>query len=245
MKAILRRAVEVDATVARYGSEFAVQTRRVAVGGQRLTIQGLGGVYDDIFLPLHGPHQAENAAVALAAVEAFFGAGTDKQLDITAVQDAFAAVASPGRLERIGTAPTILVDAAHNPHGAAALAAAIADEFAFSCLVGVLAVMADKDVAASSRRWRIPSTRWWSPAIPRPGPCRWPNWPRLAVAVFGEERVHTAPATAGGAEPGPGAGLGPVRCRRPTSVGPGAGIVVTGSVVTAGDARELAGRAPQ
>ncbi|MEP6981124.1 MAG: Mur ligase family protein, partial [Nakamurella sp.] len=75
MKVILHRAVEMDATVARYGSEFSVLTRRVAVGGQRLSLQGLGGVYDDIFLPLHGPHQAENAAVALAAVEAFFGAG--------------------------------------------------------------------------------------------------------------------------------------------------------------------------
>ena len=143
---MLRRAVEVDATVARFGSEFAVLDRAFAVGGQRLTLQGLGGVYEDIFLPLAGEHQATNAALALAAVEAFFGAGASRQLDIAAVQDGFAAVASPGRLERVRTSPTIMVDAAHNPHGAAALAAALAAEFSFTRLVGVLAVMADKDV---------------------------------------------------------------------------------------------------
>ncbi len=98
--------------------------REFAVGGQRLNLHGLGGVYHDIFLPLAGAHQAANASLALAAVEAFFGAGVGKQLDIDAVQDGFAAVASPGRLERVRTSPTILVDAAHNPHGARALAVA-------------------------------------------------------------------------------------------------------------------------
>ena len=146
MNAILRRTVEVDASVARFGSEFAVLDRSFAVGGQRLTLQGLGGVYEDIFLPLAGEHQATNAALALAAVEVFFGAGATRQLDLGPVQDGFAAVASPGRLERVRTSPTILVDAAHNPHGAAALAAALAAEFSFTRLVGVLAVMADKDV---------------------------------------------------------------------------------------------------
>ena len=117
-----------------------------AIGGQRLTLQGLGGIYPEIFLPLSGAHQADNAALALAAVEAFFGAGAGKQLDTAAVEDGFAAVSSPGRLERVRTSPTILVDAAHNPHGAAALARALAEEFSFARLVGVLAVMADKDV---------------------------------------------------------------------------------------------------
>ena len=111
--------------------------RSFAVGGQRLTLQGLGGVYDDIFLPLDGEHQAQNASVALAAVEAFFGAGAGRQLDV-AVQDGFSVAASPGRLERVRTSPTILIDAAHNPDGASALAAALAAEFSFSRLVGVL-----------------------------------------------------------------------------------------------------------
>lgn len=73
-KPIMDRIAEVDATVAREGHEFGVLSRTVAVGGQMLRLQGLGGVYDEIFLPLHGEHQARNAALALAAVEAFFGA---------------------------------------------------------------------------------------------------------------------------------------------------------------------------
>ena len=95
---------------------------QVAVGGQLLELQGLGGVYSEIFLPLHGEHQAHNAVVALAAVEAFFGAGADRQLDVDAVRAGFAAVHSPGRLERMRSAPTVFIDAAHNPAGAAALA---------------------------------------------------------------------------------------------------------------------------
>ena len=71
---LLRRAADVGAVVAREGLEFGVLDRRVAVGGQALTLQGLSAVYDDLFLPLHGAHQAQNAACALAAVEAFFGA---------------------------------------------------------------------------------------------------------------------------------------------------------------------------
>ncbi len=97
MEVLLRQTVEADAAVAREGSEFAVLSRQVAVGGQLVELQGLGGVYPEIFLPLHGEHQAHNAAVALAAVEAFFGAGADRQLDIEAIRSGFASVIVPGR----------------------------------------------------------------------------------------------------------------------------------------------------
>jgi dihydrofolate synthase / folylpolyglutamate synthase len=244
MKVLLRRAVEVDATVARFGSEFAVTSRRVAVGGQRLTLQGLGGVYDDVFLPLHGAHQAENAALALAAVEAFFGAGRERQLDVVGVQDGFAAVASPGRLERVGTNPTVLVDAAHNPHGAAALARAIADEFAFSHLVGVLAVMADKDVdgiltALADTFDEVVVT---ANSSPRSMPAA--DLATLAEGVFGTERVHRAETAAEALALARdlAAGHGGTD---DDMVGPGVGVLATGSVVTAGDIRELAGRPPQ
>src|SRR5581483_9439138 len=122
MEVVLAQAVRADAAVAREDSEFAVLGRQVAVGGQLLQLQGLGGVYSDVFLPLHGEHQAHNAALALAAVEAFFGAGAQRQLDVDAVRAGFAAVNSPGRLERVRSAPTVFIDAAHNPAGAAALA---------------------------------------------------------------------------------------------------------------------------
>ncbi len=241
MDTLLRRTIAVDVAVARQGSEFDVMERSFAVGGQRLNLQGLGGVYEDIFLPLAGEHQAGNAAVALAAVEAFFGAGAGRQLDLAAIQDGFASVASPGRLERVRTSPTILVDAAHNPDGATALAAALAAEFSFSRLVGVLAVMQDKDVAGILTALvdsfdevvitRNSSSR--SMAVA--------ELTDLAVDIFGEERVHSAERmdeaialavdlAEGSAEPGEGAA--------------GTGVVITGSVVSAGDGRSLAGLRP-
>src|SRR5580692_5372791 len=146
MEVVLAQTVRADAAVAREDSEFAVLSRQVAIGGQVLELQGLGGVYSEIFLPLHGEHQAHNAALALAAVEAFFGAGAQRQLDVDAVRAGFAAATSPGRLERMRSAPTVFIDAAHNPAGAAALAQALAEEFDFRTLVGVLSVLADKDV---------------------------------------------------------------------------------------------------
>ena len=146
MEVVLAETVRADAAVAREDSEFAVLGRQVAIGGQMLELQGLGGVYSEIFLPLHGEHQAHNAAIALAAVEAFFGAGADRQLDIDAVRAGFAAAVSPGRMERMRSAPTVFIDAAHNPAGATALAQTLAEEFDFRLLVGIVAVMAEKDV---------------------------------------------------------------------------------------------------
>ena len=103
-------------------------------------------MYSEIFLPLHGEHQAHNAAVALAAVEAFFGAGADRQLDIDAVRAGFAAVTSPGRLERMRSAPTVFIDAAHNPAGAHALAAGAGRGVRLPLPGRGVSVMADKDV---------------------------------------------------------------------------------------------------
>ncbi|MGH3508301.1 MAG: bifunctional folylpolyglutamate synthase/dihydrofolate synthase, partial [Nocardioidaceae bacterium] len=132
---LLERAVEVGATVAREGLEFGVTERQPAIDGQMVTIQGLGATYPDIFLPLHGAHQAHNAACALAAVEAFAGGkGLDGGLDVETVREALAQVTSPGRLEIVRRSPTVVLDAAHNPHGAEAAAAAVQEAFAFSPL---------------------------------------------------------------------------------------------------------------
>ena len=137
------RVAEVGATVAREGIDFGVVTRVPAVGGQVVSLHGLRGRYDELFLPLYGAHQAENAAVALAAVEAFLGG--DEPLDDELVRAAFAQVTSPGRLEIVRRGPTIVLDAAHNPHGAEATAAALEDSFALDPLIGVIGVMGDKD----------------------------------------------------------------------------------------------------
>jgi dihydrofolate synthase/folylpolyglutamate synthase len=241
MDVLLRRAIEVDAAVAREGSEFRVLHRRVAVGGQVLELQGLGGVYDEIFLPLHGEHQARNAVLALAAVEAFFGAGAQRQLDLDAVRAGFAATTSPGRLERVRAAPTVFIDAAHNPAGARALAAALTEEFDFRKLVGVLAVLKDKDVAGiiEALEGMFDEVVVTTNSSPRAMPVA-----ELAVeaaARFGDDRVVTAATL-------PDALEAAIRLAEevaePGEAVSGAGVVVTGSVVTAGDARSLFGKDP-
>ncbi|MEJ2853628.1 MULTISPECIES: bifunctional tetrahydrofolate synthase/dihydrofolate synthase [unclassified Saccharothrix] len=240
-RVLLRRVAEVDATVARQGSEFAVLQRDVAVGGQVLRLQGLGGVYDEIFLPLHGAHQAANAALALAAVEAFFGAGADRQLDIEAVREAFATVASPGRLERVRSAPTVLVDAAHNPHGAKALARALDEEFGFRKLVAVVGVMDDKDAVGILSELEpvvneIVLTANSSPRAMDPDLLA-----GVAIPIFGEDRMVVQPHLVDAIEEA-------VRLAEEDDDGgvvSGGGVVVTGSVVTAGEARALFGKAPQ
>jgi dihydrofolate synthase / folylpolyglutamate synthase len=240
MEVLLAQTVRADAAVAREDSEFAVLDRQIAVGGQVLQLQGLGGVYSDIFLPLHGEHQAHNAATALAAVEAFFGAGAQRQIDIDAVLAGFAAVRSPGRLERVRSAPTVLLDAAHNPAAAVALADALATEFDFRYLVGVVAVMADKDVAGILAALEPAFDQI---VVTHNGSPRGLDVDTLtdaAVERFGPERVvrsATLPdaietATAMVEEPSAEARYA------------GAGIVITGSVVTAGAARTLFGKDP-
>ncbi|MGL4306201.1 MAG: bifunctional tetrahydrofolate synthase/dihydrofolate synthase [Mycobacteriaceae bacterium] len=241
MDVLLRKTVEADAAVAREGSEFLVLSRQIAVGGQQLELQGLGGVYSDIFLPLHGEHQARNASLALAAVEAFFGAGAGRQLDIEAVRSAFAGVVNPGRLERVRSAPTVFLDAAHNPHGAKALAAALTAEFDFRKLVGVVAVMADKDVdgiiaALEPVLDEIVVTHNGSPRG-----LDIEQLANIAVARFGDERVVVAESLADAIETAISIAEDVVE---PGEAVSGAGVVITGSVVTAGAARTLFGKDP-
>lgn len=242
MEVLLAQAVRADAAVAREDSEFSILERQVAVGGQLLTLQGLGGVYPEIFLPLHGEHQAHNAVVALAAVEAFFGAGPEHQLDLDAVRTGFAAASSPGRLERVRSAPTVFIDAAHNPAGAAALAQALADEFDFRYLVGVVSVMADKDVdgilAALEPAFDMI-------VVTHNGSPRAMDVEGLAARAeerFGQERVIVAAALPDAIE------TATALVEESGNDGEGfsgSGMVITGSVVTAGAARTMFGRDPQ
>ncbi|WP_438855517.1 bifunctional folylpolyglutamate synthase/dihydrofolate synthase [Agromyces sp. M3QZ16-3] len=138
-----------EASLAVEGGAFAVVDSRVAVGGQLVSVRGLAGEYRDLALPLHGRHQAENAAVAIAAVEAFLGRAVRLADDV--LEAGLGAVTSPGRLQLVSTEPTILVDAAHNPHGATALVAALGEVFDFDELVVVLGVLGDKDAAGIVR----------------------------------------------------------------------------------------------
>ena len=255
---LLRRVAEVGGTVAREGLEFGVTSRELAIGGQLLGVRGLLGSYEELFLPLFGAYQASNAACALAAVEAFAGApaaggaghdgggagadGEPAALDDDLVRQAFSEMSSPGRLEVVRRSPLVIVDSAHNPAGMAATVEALSEAFTFSGLVAVVAISEDKDVprildelepvAAQLIVTGNSSARSMEPA----------KLADVATSVFGPDRVTEAARLddaievavrltdewdAGEAR---GAGL------------PGsAAVLVTGSVVTAGDARRLLG----
>ncbi len=233
MALLLERAGEVGASVAREGVDFGVISRVPAVGGQMLSLQGLRERYDDVFLPLYGAHQAQNAAVALAAVEAFAGEAT---LDADLVRGAFAEVTSPGRLEIIRRSPTILLDAAHNPHGAEAMAEALEDSFSFSPLVGVMGMMTDKDAdgVLSALEPHLAHLVCTQNSTPRSMSAA--ALGRVATEIFGEDRVTVVADLAAAidqaatlAESGDDGGY---------ALGSGA-VLVTGSVVTVGQARAM------
>ncbi|MCU1515086.1 MAG: folylpolyglutamate synthase [Microbacteriaceae bacterium] len=141
----LERAAELtESSLAVQGTAFELVSNTVAVGGQVITVRGLAGTYEDLFMPLFGDHQAQNAAVAIAAVESFLGGG-EQMLVGDVLAEGIATATSPGRLQVIGIEPTVILDAAHNPDGALALAKAIATYFTFDEVAIVLGVLADKD----------------------------------------------------------------------------------------------------
>ena len=140
---LMHKCAQVDATPIREGIEYSVRNRALAVGGQLISIAGVYGEYNDLFLPLHGSHQASNAATAIAAVEVFAG---ESKLDEEVVREALVSATSPGRCEVIMRNPTVIIDAAHNPHGAQSLKKTIVEEFDFESIIGVVAPMGDKDV---------------------------------------------------------------------------------------------------
>ena len=237
---VMRRANEVGATVLREGVDFGVSNRLTALGGQQIDLQGVAGHYEEIFLPLHGAHQARNAGYALAAVEAFTGS---HKLDVDLVREAFAGTSSPGRLEVVRRSPTVLLDAAHNPHGIQAALEAVQDAFTFSPLIGVVGVMADKDVDEIVRLLEpvLAEIVCTQNSTPRAMPAD--ELGEIADDVFGTDRVTVvrrlddaieraiAFADAGGEG-------------HEDAIGSG-GVLITGSVVTVGEARLLFGGAPQ
>ncbi|KAF2419275.1 folylpolyglutamate synthase/dihydrofolate synthase family protein [Microbacterium sp. B35-30] len=146
-EAVLRDAAAAHgASIAFEGAEFALAQQRLAVGGQQITVRGLAGTYEDEYLPLYGAHQGFNAALAVAAVESLVGGGSQRIAGDVLV-DGLGGATSPGRLQLVGAAPTVLVDAAHNPHGARALVTALREAFDFDEWGVVLGVLSDKDAA--------------------------------------------------------------------------------------------------
>jgi dihydrofolate synthase/folylpolyglutamate synthase len=241
-RVIAARSVEVGATVAREGMEFGVLQREIAVGGQLLRLQGLGGVYDQVFLPLHGAHQSRNAALALAAAEAFFGVGVSRSLDLDAVRDAFATVTAPGRLERVRTTPSVFLDGAHNPHGARALAAALREDVAFRRVVAVVGMMRDKDALGILAELEPVVDEIVVTAGSSPRAMDVDDLAAAAREVFGDSRLRVEGQLPGAVE----AAIASTEELDPGSERiSGAGVVITGSVAMIGEARTLFGREPQ
>ncbi|WP_246199646.1 bifunctional folylpolyglutamate synthase/dihydrofolate synthase [Arthrobacter zhaoguopingii] len=236
---LLEKARETGVEFRFEGVEFSVDSRSVGVGGQVVSITGIAGRrYEELLVPLHGEHQAQNAAVAVAAVEAFLGGGA-RQLEPDVVRAGLRAVTSPGRLEVVRTAPSILVDAAHNADGARAAARGIAEAFQFPRIVLVIGVLSDKDAAAILAELHeelagvledVVLTQSTSPrAIPAAD-----LLPDALAAGFAEENIHIAErlddalewAVMKSEESGDLAG----------------GILITGSITVVGEARTLLGK---
>ena len=238
-EAVLRRAGEVGATVAREGLEFGVLARELAVGGQQVSVRGLLGDYPDLFLPLFGAHQAGNLACAIAAAEAFArtpdsGEG-GQALDLAIVRQAAATMSSPGRLEIIRRSPVVILDAAHNPGGMAASMAALTEAFTFTELVAIIAVSADKDVAGILDELEPVATRLVVTANSSSRSMDPAALAEVAEGVFGPDRVSVARRLDDAIE------LGVTLADEVDAAdGPGsAAVLITGSVITAGDARVL------
>ncbi|GAB3649764.1 bifunctional folylpolyglutamate synthase/dihydrofolate synthase [Glycomyces tarimensis] len=234
MEPLLRRAKAVGAGLVAEGRGFEVTAREVAVGGQLLTIETKAARYEDLFLPLHGEYQAHNAALALAAVEVLLGAGEPKALNADIVGEAFADFTSPGRLEVVRTAPTIVLDAAHNPAGMEAMTKAVGEEFNFRKLVAVIGMLADKEV---DHMLELLEPIVDEVVVTKSGSDRaMPAATLAGVAreVFGPERVIVQPHM-------PDALARAIELAEEADdvYESGGGVLVTGSVFTVADARKL------
>lgn len=228
---LLERVEEVGGRVVFEGNDFGVLAREVALGGQLVSVRGLAGEYADLFLPLHGAHQASNLATAIAAVESFVGGG-EQAIDREILTAACAAMTSPGRLEVVRRSPTVLVDAAHNPHGARSLVAALEEAFTFTRLVGLVGIVADKDAASilevlEPALDHIVVTRSSSPRAMAPQ-----RLGQLATELFGESRVTVVDSLPDALEQA---------ITLAEEEGMGGGVIATGSVITAGEVRMLLG----
>lgn len=229
LAAIERAVALTESTLAIEGEGFALESTTIAVGGQVISVRGLAGSYPDLFLPLFGDHQAVNATVAIAAVESFLGGGT-QPLDHDVLAEGLATATSPGRLQTLGIDPTVLIDAAHNPHGAQALATALPVYFSFRELAIVLGVLEDKDargivtaLAPLAVRFHVTQSHS-ERAIP------YGELAELVLELTREDATYPF-ATLDDAIAG---------AREWAQEEPGRGVLVTGSITLIGEAIELA-----
>ncbi|WP_415107925.1 bifunctional folylpolyglutamate synthase/dihydrofolate synthase [Micropruina sp.] len=225
---LIQRCADVGAKVYLEGVEFGLLERTPAVGGQVLRIDTAGGPVGDLLLPLFGAHMAHNAALAVAAVEAFLGG---KPLAPDIIAEGLAAVDAPARLEIVRRSPTVVLDTCHNPHGARATMAAVTEAFAFTPLIGVVAAMADKDVTGLLEVFAEEMTT--IVCTTASGTSRALSAEalgELAAGIVGADRVRVAPTMVDAIE---------AAVALADDAGQGAGVLIAGSVIAAGEARAL------
>lgn len=226
--AVLQAAATArGASLAVEGDAFGLTAQRLAVGGQQISVKGLAGTYDELYLPLYGAHQGHNAALAIVAVESLIG-GAAQALAPDVVADGLAQVTSPGRLQLVGVAPTVLVDSAHNPHGARALVAALGDSFDFDEWGIVLGAFGDKDIAGIVSTIVPAATHVFATAPDSDRAADPDTLADLVEAAGAQVTVHRDLAEAAGA------------AREWASASERRAVVIAGSVVLAGEAVQLA-----
>lgn len=226
---LVRAAELTESSIQTQGEGFSLISTSVGVGGQVISIKGIAGTYRDVFLPLYGAHQAQNAAVAVAAVESFLGGGT-QALAEDVVTEGLATATSPGRLQLIGTEPTVLVDAAHNPGGAVVLAAAISEYFTFDRVIAVLGILADKDVVGIVTALADVVTEFIVTEAPSERGIDADELAGIVVGIVGRDRVSSE--------------INPRRAielaREQAGESPRGAVLITGSITLVGDAIGLA-----
>lgn len=228
IRPLLARAVDVGAVVKAEGPDFSLLDRRAAVGGQVIRIQTTSGPVGDLFLPRHGAHMARNAALAVAAVEAFLG---DKPLAPEIIEQGLADVKAPARLELVRTSPAVVVDTAHNPQAARVTVDACLEAFAFEPTIGVVAMMTDKDAAGVLETFAevmdqviVTQAAGTSRAMPTA------ELASLAEEIWPSGKVHQSPTIADALE---------LATLLADAAGPASGVLVAGSLIAAGQARDL------
>lgn len=226
-RVLLERCTEVGALPLREGIDFGVIDRTLAVGGQVLRLTTASGPVGDLHLPLHGVHMAQNAAVAVAAVEAL---GGGRGLSPEVIQEGFDAVIAPGRTELVRHSPAVVIDSAHNPHAVTATQAAIAESFAFAPQIVVLGMLRGKDapgvvLALDEETSMFVVTRPDSPRAVEAG-----DLGDVVAGIVGDDRVVVVPDVVDAIDRA---------AQLADEAGPGAGVLVVGSVVLAGEVRAL------
>lgn len=186
------KAAKVAENFYEYGQDFAVTKFENDLLGQTISIRGIAGEYHDLKLPVHGTYQAENAALALAAVEAFIGGGQQRMID-DVYRAAFTDFSSPGRLQVISRQPLVILDAAHNAHGAASLASAIKNSFGAPYAVAVVSVLSEKDARAFFAEIDDAFVEFVVTQSESPRAIVADELAQLASEIFGSDRVHMQP----------------------------------------------------